>query len=57
MVVVGAVKQWSWVVVHGGGDTHGWLLVANMGGCNDGGGWETKVLFVNVFVSLWHGTC
>jgi len=51
VVVVGGVKRWSWVVVCGGGDPHRWLLVADVGGRNDGGGWETKVLFVDVFVS------
>ena len=55
MVVVGVVKQWLWVVVCGGGDTRRWLLVVDVGGCNNGGGWETKVLFVKVFVSAVSG--
>jgi len=54
VVVVGVVKQWLWVVV-GGGDTRGWLLVVDVGGRDDGGGWETKVLFVEVFVSAVSG--
>jgi len=45
------------MVVGGGGDTRGWLLVVDVGGRNDGGGWETKVLFVEVFVSAVSGKC